>query len=93
MFDTPETYRPKSEAERHHGHLAKDFVLKACPVGSSVVVKTHKDKTGKYGRYLADVMYWVELDDNLRKIQLSLVEQLKENGLEKLDDYSNYVIG
>ena len=42
-------------AEKVEGLKAKDYFLQRCPVGSTIWIKTVKDKKGKYGRYLADI--------------------------------------
>jgi len=67
-IDTPEI---RGE-ERPEGLVVKDIVLKMIPVGSEVILKTEKDATGKYGRYLAEV--WKVGDFN------SLNEWLLDNG-------------
>lgn len=65
--DTPEI---RGE-ERPDGLRAKAFVENALPVGSAIVIRTFKDKQGKYGRYLAEVTFrnmlgeWVNLSDIL----------------------------
>lgn len=41
--------------ERVKGLKAKEFVLNVIPVGT--VVKVRTEKTGKYGRYIAEVVY------------------------------------
>lgn len=80
--DTPETHRPKSENERHHGKLATKFTTEWFTASdNNVIVKTHK--TGKFGRYLADVFN--SDGECLNKL-------LVENNLIKLEDYSNYEI-
>jgi len=74
-IDTPETFRPKSEAERAHGQQAKEFVKRAIE-GKIVTVKTKK--TGKYGRYIAYVTYGGGL---------SLLQELMDKGFEKKESY------
>ena len=44
-------------SEREQGLIAKARVEELTPVGSQVVIRTEKDKTGKYGRYIAEVYY------------------------------------
>ena len=79
-IDTPETHRPKSDAERVHGHHAKAFVEAVAPVGTLVFIRTHK--SGKYGRWLADVELVEATGPNV-----DLVELLKASGFEKRSDY------
>lgn len=75
-IDTPEI-RSSNLKEKEHGLLAKTYVEKLLPVGSEILVKTEKDKTGKYGRYLARVFVG----------ELELNQLLKENGFEKKEKY------
>jgi len=53
-INTPEL-RSGSEEDKEAGRVARDFVSRRIPEGSEVVVKTHRDKTGKYGRLLGTV--------------------------------------
>lgn len=39
------------------GKVARDRLRTILPVGTDVIVKTDKDKTEKYGRYLATLFY------------------------------------
>jgi len=41
--------------EKEKGLKAKAFLLQWCPPGEKILVRTHRDKTGKYGRYLAEI--------------------------------------
>jgi len=72
-IDTPEL-RSKDLNERKRAQEAKAFVQELLPEGTEVVLRTQKDKKGKYGRYLADV--WLDGNRHLSKI-------LKENNFEK----------
>ena len=61
-IDSPETtYRRKGlsdeewEAEKIAGAKAKEFASELLPEGTEVMVRTHKDGQGKYGRYLAEI--------------------------------------
>ncbi len=53
-INTPEI-KSKNEEERKQAIKARDFVQRRIPVDSQVVIETHKDKSGKYGRLLATV--------------------------------------
>ncbi|MCK5607713.1 thermonuclease family protein [Candidatus Pacearchaeota archaeon] len=72
--DTPETWRPKTEAERVHGEKATEFVTNLIE-GKEVTL--HTSKLGIYGRYDATVF----INGN------SLADLLIENDLIKLDSY------
>lgn len=80
-IDTPEIFRPSCDAEKQHGFEAKAFVEDLI-LNKSVFIKTYKDKTGKYGRYICDVSFKGE-DDNFK----NLIMLLKENGFEKKESY------
>ena len=55
--DTPEIFGvPKESEEYARGMEAKKFVEERL-LDKTVWIHTHKDKTGKYGRYLADVFF------------------------------------
>jgi micrococcal nuclease len=75
--DTPETWRPKTEAERVHGENAKDLVEMLIQ-DKEVTIRSYK--LGIYGRYSADVI----LPDGR-----DLATVLKEAGMEKRADYSD----
>jgi micrococcal nuclease len=51
--DTPEM-RSKV-AEKAKAASARDFVLSLAPVGAEILVRTQKDDTDLYGRYLATI--------------------------------------
>lgn len=80
-IDTPEIYRPSCNEELEHGRKAKEYVQYEV-LDRTVTVQTYKDKTGKYGRYIASVFYY----DRLGAIR-SLSQVLKENGFEKRAEY------
>ena len=52
-IDTPELRGEEREA----GLAARDWLLRQIPLGSSVVIKTHRDAKGKYGRWLAELYH------------------------------------
>ena len=72
--DTPEVRGP----ERPDGLVSKKFVEMVIPPGSPVVVMTTKDKKGKYGRYLAEILFH-DGDGEL----MNLSNLLLEEGLAK----------
>jgi len=75
-IDTPETWRPKNEAERIHGEKATKFVTDLI-LDKEVYIKSYK--LGIYGRYEVDIYIpWLQKD---------LATLLKENGFEKLKSY------
>lgn len=65
--------------EREEGLEYKAFVEERLPVGSRVLVQSHK--TGKYGRYLAEIWYQEDWPEVRRPL---LYRNLNEELLEKL---------
>ena len=51
--DTPES-RTSDKEEKVYGMIAKEFVQDHLPLGSTQVLRTHKDSVGKYGRILGE---------------------------------------
>ena len=69
-IDTPEI---RGE-ERPEGLESRDWLRIAIPVGSEITLETHKDKTGKYGRYLATI-YSNGKNLNEEMVKLGLAER------------------
>ncbi len=55
-IDTPES-RTRDKEEKRFGLLSKQYVKDHYPVGSMAVLRTHKDKTGKFGRILGELVW------------------------------------
>jgi len=51
-IDAPEI----SGEERPEGLIAKGMLLKWIPVNTEIVIRTHKDAKGKYGRWLGEIL-------------------------------------
>lgn len=54
-IDTPES-RTRDLEEKAFGIAAKEHVKYMMPIGSAQIIKTEKDKTGKFGRILGDFL-------------------------------------
>ena len=80
-FDTPETYKPRNEAELKHGLQAKNAAKRLLPVGTEVVVCSAKMSI--YGRFEADVYF---MDAKTGK-QASVREYLTAKGYAKKEVY------
>ena len=52
-IDTPES-RTRDLVEKQFGLAAKEYVKYLMPAGSTQIISTQKDKTGKFGRILGD---------------------------------------
>lgn len=76
-IDAPETYGVKKESEEYMEGLKAKVRLHQLVMGEDIMVQTRKDKKGKYGRYIADVLVlegdtWVSVGEKL--IQEGLAE-------------------
>tara|TARA_Y100001963_G_C6787699_1_gene453807 strand:- start:3691 stop:4131 length:441 start_codon:yes stop_codon:yes gene_type:complete len=61
-IDTPES-RTRDDVEKIYGNAAKEFVKSFLPIGSSQILKTEKDKTGKFGRILGKFLVYDSKED------------------------------
>jgi micrococcal nuclease len=69
-IDTPES-RTRDLEEKFYGNLSKDFINDYCPKGSFIILRTHLDEKGKFGRILGELI--------VNKVNLN--EQMIENSL------------
>ena len=67
-INTPESYGPDA---CDAGRAAKAWLTDLLKVDTRVIVKTHKDKKEKYGRYLAEVYL---ADDATKTVNQMLIE-------------------
>lgn len=88
-LDTPETYGRASPAEKLHGKEATEYASDLFDVCPNVIIKTKKDKQGKYGRYLAEVVLQGEHGvGDLRYLHgVNYAIQMKQMGFQKRDSY------
>ena len=70
--------------EREEGLKSRDW-LREQILGKEVIIKTYKDKKGKYGRWIAEV--WHPSDYRDRKDLKSINTMLVENGLAEVKIY------
>lgn len=73
-INTPELRGEELEA----GLVARDWLRTQLPEGSSVVLKTYKDRREKFGRYLAEVYCDALGDESLNDalVRLGLAERI-----------------
>ena len=72
-IDTPES-RTRDLEEKKAGLFAKDVVLHYLPEGSKQVLRTYKDKVGKYGRVLGEFVIYDGLADRQTTINQFMIE-------------------
>ena len=54
-IDTPES-RTRDLEEKFYGNISKQFLNDYCPKGSTITLRTHLDKKGKFGRILGEII-------------------------------------
>lgn len=69
-IDTPES-RTRDLEEKRHGLMAKEYLIAA--LGKSCILRTQKDKAGKYGRVLGEFMVYDAKDDRQASVNEMLV--------------------
>ena len=72
-IDTPES-RTRDLEEKKAGLFAKDVVLHYLPEGSKQVLRTYKDKVGKYGRVLGEFVIYDSLADRQTTINQFMID-------------------
>lgn len=82
-IDTPETYRPRNQAESEHGRAATARVRELVE-GRTVRLLTEQEQ-GKYGRYLGSVRLLESVGEYPASADLS--EILRAEGFEKREVY------
>lgn len=80
-IDTPES-RTRDKEEKRFGLLSKKYLQDHYPVGSMAVLRTHKDKTGKFGRILGELVW---KDSTINKIMVDEHYAVLYNGQSKED--------
>jgi len=59
-------------AEKEEGKKVRDYVRSFLPIGQEVYVRSVRDKSGKYGRYLGVI--WVEKPDGWVNVNKHLLD-------------------
>ena len=80
-IDTPES-RTRDKEEKRFGLLSKKYLQDHYPVGSMAILRTHKDKTGKFGRILGELVWE---DSTINKIMVDEHYAVLYNGQSKED--------
>ena len=96
-IDTAET-RGGTPELKALGNLAKDYVKQLVPEGSGLLIRTHMDRKGKFGRILAEV-YLPEVPDiggfqdrSLNNILLDEMLAVQYYGQSKEDIINQHLI-
>jgi len=86
-IDTPES-RTRDKDEKARGLISKDF-LKSWLDKGSVVIRTRKDKKGKFGRILGEMI--VE-DTNINELMIEEHHAVKYHGQSKDDIEAEHLV-
>ena len=73
-IDTPES-RTRDLDEKKFGLMSKDFVRSMMPVGSIQTLKTHQDKTGKFGRILGEFIMYDSKEDRTMSLKDIMIRE------------------
>lgn len=71
-IDTPES-RTRDKVEKVFGLYAKDFLKNA--LGKTSVLRTHKDKAGKFGRILGEFIVYDPDTDSHRSVNQIMIDK------------------
>lgn len=82
-IDTPEC-RTSDPLEKIQGKISKAYVKKRLKEAKTIIVRTHKDKKGKFGRMLGTI--WLDDDElSLNEQMIELNYAVRYFGQSKLD--------
>ena len=86
-IDAPES-RTRDKEEKFYGKLAGQFLKDQCKKGSSITLRTHLDKKGKYGRILGEIIV-----DGVNINQLMIEEHMavEYHGQSKIDIHKEHL--
>tara|TARA_R100000329_G_C7574423_1_gene203389 strand:- start:372 stop:791 length:420 start_codon:yes stop_codon:yes gene_type:complete len=82
-IDTPES-RTRNKDEKVRGLMSKKYLTDALSKGQ-VVIKTHKDKKGKFGRVLGE-MYVADKNINLMMVDDHLAVKYKGQNKKQIEE-------
>ena len=86
-IDAPES-RTRDKEEKFYGKLAGQFLKDQCKKGSSITLRTHLDKKGKYGRILGEII----VDDvNINQLMVEQHMAVEYHGQSKIDIHKEHM--
>ena len=87
-IDTPES-RTRDKEEKFYGNISKDFINGHCPKGSYIVLRTHLDEKGKFGRILGEL---IVNDTNLNQQMIEENLAVEYFGQSKIDIEKEHIM-
>jgi len=79
-INAPETHGVKKDGEEYKRGMEATEFLRDMIEGKEVLIRTHKDKKGKYGRYLVEIWEYAETNEGLAPIRPSVNAEMVEAG-------------
>jgi len=79
-INAPETHGVKKDSEEYKRGMAATEFLRNMIEGKEVLIRTYKDKKGKYGRYLVEIFEYAETNEGLAPIRPSVNAEMIEAG-------------
>jgi len=79
-INAPETHGVRKDSEEYKRGMAATEFLEEMIGGKEVLIRTYKDKRGKYGRYLVEIFEYAETDEGLAPIRPSVNAEMVEAG-------------
>ena len=91
-IDTPES-RTRDLDEKKYGLMAKDFITSLLSDEGGIVLKTHKDAEGKYGRILGELWRTTDLaDQSINEYMIEKYHAVRYMGQSKDDIAEQHII-
>jgi micrococcal nuclease len=91
-LDTPES-RTRDLDEKKYGLMAKDFITGLLSDEGGIVLKTHKDAEGKYGRILGELWRTTDLaDQSINEYMIEKHHAVRYMGQSKDDIAEQHII-
>jgi len=79
-INAPETHGVKKDSDEYRKGMEATEFLRNMIEGKEILIRTHKDKRGKYGRYLVEIFAYAVTDDGFGPIFPSVNAEMVEAG-------------
>jgi len=91
-IDTPES-RTRDLDEKKYGLMAKDYITRLLDDEGGIVLKTHKDAEGKYGRILGELWRTTDFaDTSINDLMIKNHHAVSYHGQSKDDIAEQHIV-
>ena len=91
-IDTPES-RTRDLDEKKYGLMAKDYITRLLDDEGGIVLKTHKDAEGKYGRILGELWRTTDFaDTSINDLMIKNHHAVSYHGQSKDDIADQHIV-